>query len=109
MDAPDYPVEHFSLMKGLAVELQAIRDQVLRHPYSYHSFGSWWMTIDYQGGVFRLAFDGRDDTYSIEEAVERQEPYQWGESIWRVSGTSHEFPVSAILAFLRGQARLPPK
>ena len=109
MDGPDYPIEHFSLMRDLAVELKSVDAQVLRHAYSYEGFGSWWMTIEHEGEVFRLVFDGRDDLYSIEQATTRKEPYQWREPVWCLSGTTHELPLSAILLVLRDAAKLSSK
>jgi hypothetical protein len=108
MDAPDFPIEHFSLMRDLAIELKAIRAQILRHAYSYQAFGSWWMTIDHKTEVFRLVFDGREDMYSLERAPEREEPHQWPAPMWQLAGTAHELPIPAILAALLNTTQSPP-
>jgi|SRR5688572_4880087 len=101
MEALDYPIEHFSLMRDFAGNLKAISAQILHHEYSYQSFGSWWMTLKHKGEVFRLVFDGRDYTYSIEQAVDRAEPYRWQDPLWQTQGSIHELPATDILSVFK--------
>ena len=98
MDSLDFPIEHFSLMKDLAVELKAISAQLLRHVYSYEGFGSWWATIEHNNKILRLLFDGRDGVYCLEPAIDPKEPYQWGETTWQLPGSVHAFPIAEISA-----------
>ena len=100
MDGIDYPIEHFSLMAELARNLKTVSAQILSHEYSYESFGSWWITLQHKGEAFRLAFDGRDYAYSIQQAIKETRPHQWGEPVWQSRGTIHEIPVAAIVSAL---------
>lgn len=107
MDGIDYPIEHFSLMAELGSNLKAVSAQILSHEYAYQSFGSWWITLKHKGDLYRLLFDGRDSTYSLEQATETAKPYQWREALWQSSGTIHEIPVAAILAALNDSTGSP--
>jgi hypothetical protein len=63
----DYPVRHFSQMEQLSAALRSAHVQVLSHEYYYESFGSWSTTVRCGGNHYRLAFDGRDRTYSVDK------------------------------------------
>lgn len=69
-------------MNRLATSLKPLPAQVLDRWYSHESFGSWTLTLRYEGSPLRLTFNGRDNEYGLERSSSLRTPYSWSR-IWR--------------------------
>ena len=92
----DYPVRHFSQMQDLAVALKTVTAQVLRHEYSYESFGSWLTVIRRRGKKYQFTFDGRDQLYTMEACSDNQLSSQQ-RLLWKYSGNSEVIPITEMI------------
>lgn len=101
MDDQDYPIRHFEEMARLAAALKGLPAQVLDHSYHYESFGSWAVTIRYQGRPLRLTFDGKERAYRIEESATRRAPYSWNATWHAVESSADPWP--AVIEAIRGR------
>jgi hypothetical protein len=77
MDAQDYPLQHFDLMRAITVALKPLPAQVLDHEYLYEVFGSWTLVVRHRGVPLRIVFDGKDRYCSIGRSATAKRPYQW--------------------------------
>ncbi len=80
-------------MGELATALKNLPAQIQEHQYSYGAFGSWWVTLRYEGTWYRLVFDGRDSRVMIECSTVA-DARSWDKTIWeRSSPDGRELPV----------------
>jgi hypothetical protein len=108
MEAQDYPAVHFERMRELTRALRVLPAQVLDHEYRYESFGSWCLTVRYEGQVAQLVYDGRDSALGLRRSDERKPPYQFGPNEWEAVGPGvRELETATIDEICRVLARRP--
>jgi len=75
------PTEHFRLMADLWIHLSAIPVDLVQHEYT-DSFGSWLFVFERRREKFRIVFDGRDSSLTLEERVCDAKPIQVDGITW---------------------------
>jgi hypothetical protein len=56
-------------MSALSAQMAVFEVQLLETHYSYSHFGSWWFTFEKYGKIFRISFDGRDYSLSLDTNI----------------------------------------
>jgi hypothetical protein len=97
MNPNGHAIQHFDDMRRLATELETLPATVLRHSYHAEAFGSWSMTMRFNGRVFRLSCDGRDGVLTLERSTTAKEPRDWQPFFWTGALDSDgQVPISQV-------------
>ena len=83
-----FAISHFDRMAKLTRAIEAVPALVLEAGFSYSSFGSWWFSFLKEGWHYRIAFDGREGTITLESGGRRTggRPPDWVGSTSRSVG-----------------------
>ena len=79
MEAYDYPIQHFEIMRDLAGRLKAVPVQIFEHTYRYDAFGSWWLAFMKRGERYRIVYDGKESVLRIEQNADPPFSSDWRE------------------------------
>ena len=82
LEAQDYPIEHFELMRQLALALKDLPAQIQDHGYSYESFGSWYVVVRCKGVYWRFGLDGKEGMFFLQRSSSRKPPHHWSGVDW---------------------------
>jgi hypothetical protein len=66
MEDQDYIISHFELMHKLAIYFSTLPALIIEEKYDYQVFGSWWCIFKKAGIIYRMCYDGRDYSLSLD-------------------------------------------
>jgi hypothetical protein len=103
MEAQEDSRRHFQLMAKLAGDLGTIAARILAHEYRHDAFGSWWMTVQRRGDIFRIVFDGKERELRLERATESGQAESWEDlGSWSAGDRDSEHLLPEVVSRLRG-------
>jgi hypothetical protein len=105
MHGQNHPIRHFTRMAAFATALKSLPAQVLEHRYSYESFGSWWVTVQYRGISFRVILDGKESQLSVQRSASRKPPHLWADVIWQAPSVDADSDLAGVVEVIRSGAK----
>lgn len=92
-------------MQKVAQHFSSISALICEQNYNYEIFGSWWCIFKISGKSYRLIFDGRESTLSLQTNASgsvNDRRQMWGETHFRPvnSNSSNDVILSEIKALL---------
>jgi hypothetical protein len=85
------------MMARVAGRCRAMRAQILEHAYHYNAFGSWWLSLDFRGRLYRIALDARGSELTLERAADPRRPEFVAVAARRLGGAELELMVDGLL------------
>jgi hypothetical protein len=107
MEEHQIVIAQFAGMTELARQMESIPALVLDASYSYQSFGSWWFEFKKGGFRYRVAYDGRDSTVTLDSGgrVTGGELPHWRTLIWR--SVDRDAALNEALSLVRAASQDP--